>query len=89
MANKKGYIVKRAGHAPRKGGGAVYITRQNQDQIPELLSQATIRERVDAGSFEEIDTGVEDVTPEDVEAAELLESKAGMAGSRSNKKKES
>jgi len=81
MATAKGYRVKRAGWAPRKGGGDVHITRENQDQIPQLLTAATIRERVQSGAFEEYDTGVE-VTAEVVETAELLEEKAGLTETR-------
>ena len=75
MATIKTYSVRRAGFAPKKGGGEVYITRQNQDQIPELLSQATIRERVQAGSLIEHDTGVEAT---DQEAADQLEVESGV-----------
>ena len=81
MATIKTYIVKRAGWAQKKGGGDVHITRQNQDQIPVLLSKAAIKERVDSGAFEEVDTGVEET---EVEMAEQLEAEADL---RSKKKR--
>ena len=88
MATIKTYKVKRAGFAPKKGGGSVHITRHNQDQIPHLLTKADIKLRVESGAFEEVDTGVEETTAADVEAAELLEAKASVRGG-SRQKKES
>ena len=73
MATVKTYNVVRAGFAPKKGGGDVHVTRHNQDQISQLLSKATIKERVESGAFEEIDTGVEEA---EQEMADMLETEA-------------
>ena len=81
MATIKTYKVKRAGFARSKvDGKPVHINRHNQDQIPHLLTKSDIKARIESGAFEEIDTGVEETTAEDVKAAELLESKAGVRG---------
>lgn len=88
MATIKTYTVKRARWAKSKvDGQPVHISRENQDQIPHLMYAADIRESVKSHGFEEHDTGLEETTPEDVEAADLLETKAGL--SPRSKKKES
>lgn len=89
MATRTAYRVIRSGFAPRKGGGDVYLTRQNEDQIPDLLTQSAIKERVDSGALEEYEIPLDETRPEDLVAAGQLEAEAGVKPRSGKKKKAS
>jgi hypothetical protein len=64
----KTYTVNRAHAAATKGGGEVWLTRENEHRIPELLSTQAIRDRVKSGALEEHDDGEPEV-PEELATA--------------------
>lgn len=71
----KFYTVNRANAAPAKGGGEVFLTRENESQIPELLTASAIRDRVKSGALSEHDDGLPDVPAEEDAESHSLRSR--------------
>jgi hypothetical protein len=57
MAKTKAYSVRRAFAARHKDSGdEVWVTRENEHLIPDMLSTARIKDYVDSGALEEYET---------------------------------
>jgi ribosomal protein L19E len=78
----KTYTVQRAFAAPAKGGGGeVYITRANENDIPDLLSASAIKEYVKSGAL--VESGSDDPEEAELKVLATREAESRSRGKRS------